>query len=151
MDLDPIQMRREGIPSAMLERDGPAIALRRLYNHKKLPLEERCLRCEAATENVLMCYIECESRRIITSNSSFWSVLCAVLLSPLALIIFSPKEETVVEGDDLSVRAPLRLCAACAVKLRKRTMEVREILLAMPIYQPLFQAYPGAWINIPNL
>lgn len=131
--------------------------LQLLASDGSLPDETRCLQCERNTQDVLNCYIECEMPQS-PSQAGGW--LHAMLLA--LLVIFSPlralrhasamnQQEVEVVGNEVVVRAPLRICADCATRLRRDKRRVREMLQQMQLYQPLFRQYPDAVINIPKL
>ena len=57
---------------------------------------------------------------------------------------------TEVTGRELVVRAPLRVCADCRSRLRKRTCrkELRALLETVPEYAELLREYPDAGLDV---
>jgi hypothetical protein len=129
--------------------------LRILTLEKCLPYETHCMSCEVSTQNVLNCFIECELP-YAPQTSLLWDHLVTglmVLLSPrrgLFRLVGSSEDAPVAEGNEVVVPAPLRICPDCATTLHRQKHVVREMLLKMPLYRPLFRQYPDASINIPK-
>lgn len=123
--------------------------LRALDRNGKLPLEQNCIFCCMVTKDVLTVDIDCEQAEVQRRTPLLMYIVIGLVFPIAALyryIIDSDDKEVI--GEDVSVRAPLRVCASCTPPLFAKPAAIREKMLDMRLYQALFQEFPKATIRI---
>jgi hypothetical protein len=145
-EADLAALEKSGLPAEVLARYGAASALSHLFHRGIVPLGMHCLRCAIRTSHFENCWIECQAPS--AERQSWWTTLASLLsihvLMDLAMDAKPPK----VHGEELVVPTSLRLCPECATALRRNKPALRELVLAMSLYRPLFRDYPEAQVGI---
>ncbi len=132
-----------------------ATKLRLMKLDKLLPLEDRCVECGVATESELYCQIECE--RMYAKKPGmrgFLEYAFATLFFMISFwfrwILVKVREDYLnpeLEGSDLAVDAPIRLCEKCFCA--KKMPHARRIALLRKTvnYGRLLDLYPDTGIS----
>ena len=111
----------------------------------ELPPGDQCAECGKSTHDTLRILLECE--RPWQRESGIWHLIGMVLLHSLvfwAWLLSRPGQDAT--GRELVVRTPLRMCADCAARLKRRNRprEIKQLLAEVPIYFDLLEEYPRA-------
>jgi hypothetical protein len=117
------------------------LLLEALLHDGELPEEDACLRCSAPTQAVALVRVDCEKAEI---RKGSWNFDASMLV--FGWLRWTRSAEVTVIGRDLSYRLPLRLCPACAARIRRGAL--RKCLLRVPIYARLLEKYPRAKIQL---
>lgn len=124
--------------------------IRRKLADGELPLGDLCARCGMPTEETLQCSIECERTSPRASDS--WATVLLGAFTGIGTWLQLQEQylNTEVTGRELVVEAPLRVCADCRRRLRKRTRrnELRALLKTVPEYAELLREYPHAGLDV---
>ncbi len=124
--------------------------LRLLRLERKLPLEDRCVNCQAPTPDVVNCFVECE--RPWVRGAGFWNTAFGIIFAPIFLwpILWNALRGKQALGEEVVVETPIRLCDRCSGALSSRPL--RHVLLTLlgksPLYRDLMDEYPDASIGL---
>jgi hypothetical protein len=116
----------------------------------RLPREQNCILCGAATEHTLCCRTVCEIAYVHRRRWS-WLALPLLLLGGWALAVIaaiagSAPDEVKQRGSDRVYPLPLRVCAVCVQKLSTE-QAVKDALYRVPLYRELLDRYPRAYVS----
>lgn len=138
---------RAGLPDAL---PPPEMAVEALLLAGKLPEEDRCVLCGAATEQSVCCAVECERARVDSGAPSAVTRLVGFLtFGWLGLLVAeAARTEPRESGKDRIYRLPLRVCDACRPRLTGAA-EARAALRRVRLYRRLLDKYPEAVVAPP--
>lgn len=142
--------RRAGVIS-----DDIATKLRLMNLEKLLPIEDHCVECGTPTDKQLYCQIECE--RVYAKKIGFInyvgyivSVLFLLISFWFWLILYMFHKQHLnpeLEGTDLAVDAPIRICPQCFATKRMSMARCVALLRKTKDYDRLLELYPKAGVT----
>ena len=126
----------------------PVLVLERLAASGRLVASGACSRCgrdDAATVHIT---VTCERSWTKTSRLAWW--LMPALPWFARILVREEAEEAPAQqfGRDVSLRLPLRLCAACRPEVRDRAA-LCDVLREVPEFAALLDRYPAARLSLP--
>jgi predicted nucleic acid-binding Zn ribbon protein len=140
--------RRAGLPERKV---APDMVVEALLLAGRLPEEDHCVLCGAATSESVTCHTECERAFVDDGRPSWWHyVLGYLTFGWLGALIVDVSRGTEREwGKDRVFDLPLRICAGCRGQLSNPTA-AREALCRAPLYRALLNEYPDATVWPPS-
>jgi hypothetical protein len=121
----------------------PELLIEHILAAKELPVEESCVECGAATDQIAEVLVECEEAWIREKGGFNWWLL---LLSGGHIFSWSRKEER-AHGYRKAYGLPLRLCSTCQRGLSSRA-KIKECLRNVPLYRRLLDKFPDAKVSV---
>jgi hypothetical protein len=137
------KLRREaGFPE---QRIAPEMAVEALLLAGKLPEEDHCVLCGAATSESVTCHTECEFAFVDDGRPSWWHYLLAFLTFGWigAAVVGATRRTEYEWGKDRIYDLPLRICASCRGKVTDAAA-ARDALCRVPLYRALLNNFPDA-------
>jgi hypothetical protein len=117
-----------------------------LLERGKLPSETKCLSCGVPTNEICHCWTTCERAKV--DQPSGWELTPWVWVTiSFGFITLRRINRERIEGRDLRIRLPLRVCANCRAELKDRR-RLKETLLEVPLYARLLDKYPGTNVSL---
>jgi hypothetical protein len=125
----------------------PELIIETLLLAGRLPMEQDCVLCGAATEHALCCRTVCEIAYVHRGGSSWVGLLAFLLFGWIGALIAAtmPREEK-QRGSDRVYPLPLRVCESCAQQLTNE-QAVKDALYRVPLYRRLLDRYPRAYVS----
>jgi hypothetical protein len=138
--------RRAGISELGLS---PEIVVQTLLLAGKLPEEDHCVMCGAATDTVICCRTECERAYVKDGRPAWWVyVLGFLTLGWLgAALAYGSRKEDREWGKDRIFPLPLRICDGCRRELTS-SAKLKTALGRVPVYRSLLEKYPDAKVSL---
>jgi hypothetical protein len=138
---------------------GIADRIRQKFADGRLPIETACVECGRETADTLVCFVECERswasgpgcwKKFFTLLSAIVVAPCTMIWAVLALLWFFKDDRPEVQGTELVVEAPLRMCGECQDRMQKSpgTRELTDLLRRAPLYHELLREYPRAAVVV---
>ena len=128
--------------------------LRNLVAEGELPASDQCQQCRDVTSDVLTCTVVCEMPRFKRSKQGQWRWLLLLLWWPIWILVNIIVPDKTPDGDkvrefgrEVTIDLPLRMCAPCADKFRRRNRASRALLKFVaddPATAELIREYPNA-------
>jgi hypothetical protein len=127
----------------------PELEVEALLLARKLPEEDHCVLCGAATEASVCCRTECERAHVGSGRPSWGVYLLAFLtFGWLGVAVTSSTAGGDTEwGKDRIFPLPLRVCDSCRQGL-SNPAELKAALCRVPLYRRLLEKYPGARVSL---
>src|SRR5262249_37963729 len=101
---------------------------------------------QTPTRDVTYCWTVCERANVQQPSDwepSWWAPITVFF----GWISFRKITRETVDGRDLRLRLPLRVCASCRDQLRD-TLVLKETLQDVPIYADLLDRFPDADVSL---
>jgi hypothetical protein len=131
----------------------PEMEVESLLLANRLPEEDCCILCGAATDHSICCRTECEKAQVKTDRWPWWVWLLvlltcgAILAFGMIVVLAGTKGQTTEHGKDRTYDLPLRICADCRQQLTNE-LEIKDAMWEVPAYQRLLEKYPDAKVTL---
>lgn len=119
-----------------------------MLRNNELPDTTDCLECHAHTDHLLRYRVVCEQVEIKEAGAKGCSAIAMLLVMGWAGMLIAAmmgQREGLERGRHVAFTLPLRLCHACAAKIK--SAKVRELFERVPVYSYLLTKYPHATIT----
>jgi hypothetical protein len=142
------KLRRDaGFPEP---RIAPEMAVEALLLAGRLPEEDHCVLCGAATAESVSCLTECERAFVDDGRPSWWQYMLGYVTFGWigALVVGETRRAEQEWGKDRIFDLPLRICAGCRGELTD-SAAARAALRRVPLYRALLNNFPDAKVSPP--
>jgi hypothetical protein len=138
---------RAGLPRYHIS---PEVMVEHLLGTGELPFDEKCVRCEEETDQIVRVLTTCEVALTKSEGTPLWAtILLWAIWWPAAVWSLaraaSGEEKTL--GRNKIYWLPLRVCPACRKTLRSQK-DIKLCLRAVPLYDQLLDKFPDATVSL---
>ena len=123
----------------------PELIIEDLLKEGRLPADSACLRCGEETDTIYSVLAECERARYGPPGCMVLPITWVTIL--FGTVVYRVTKPVWLEGRDVLLRLPLRLCTGCA-RWMCAAGAFKEVMRRVPVYKQLLQKYPAAKVSL---